>query len=152
MLSLENWNMLHSLFGAKAYFPLGEFVRTNRQKSRNGSYLFAANFFASQSSPITSPDSRFRFASREQSRQVENRLKLFTVLYVSLACITALRSSGDVQPRDVRPKIYCPCSFLKFIINLAARFCNFWRRSMRPLPCNGNTSQNKYSCLIRDNF
>ena len=32
----------------KAYFPLGEFVRANRQKSRNGSYLFAANFFASQ--------------------------------------------------------------------------------------------------------
>ena len=29
-------------------FPLGEFVRANTQKSRNGSYLFAANFFASQ--------------------------------------------------------------------------------------------------------
>ena len=32
----------------KARFPLGEFVRANRQKSRNASYLFAANFFASQ--------------------------------------------------------------------------------------------------------
>ena len=33
---------------SKARFPLGEFVRANRQKSRNASYLFAANFFASQ--------------------------------------------------------------------------------------------------------
>ena len=32
----------------KARFPLGEFFRANRQKSRNASYLFAANFFASQ--------------------------------------------------------------------------------------------------------
>ena len=32
----------------KARFPLGEFVRTNRRKSRNASYLFAAIFFASQ--------------------------------------------------------------------------------------------------------
>ena len=35
-------------FYTEAYFPLGEFVRANRQKSRNSSYLFAANFFASQ--------------------------------------------------------------------------------------------------------
>ena len=28
----------------KARFPLGEFVRANRQESRNASYLFAANF------------------------------------------------------------------------------------------------------------
>ena len=34
--------------GFKARFPLGEFVRANRQKSRNASYMFAANFFASQ--------------------------------------------------------------------------------------------------------
>ena len=33
---------------SNARFPLGEFVRANRQKSRNASYLFAANFFASQ--------------------------------------------------------------------------------------------------------
>ena len=33
---------------SKAYFPLGDFIRANRQKSRNASYLFAANFFASQ--------------------------------------------------------------------------------------------------------
>ena len=33
---------------SKAYFPLGEFVRANTQKSRNAPYLFAANFFASQ--------------------------------------------------------------------------------------------------------
>ena len=32
----------------KARFPLGEFVRANRQKSKNASYLFAANFSASQ--------------------------------------------------------------------------------------------------------
>ena len=36
--------------------------------------MFAANFFASQFEPITVPDSCFRFASREQSRQVENGL------------------------------------------------------------------------------
>ena len=29
-------------------FPFCEFVRANGQKGRNGSYLFAANFFASQ--------------------------------------------------------------------------------------------------------
>ena len=29
----------------KAYFLFGEFVRANTQKSRNASYLFAANFF-----------------------------------------------------------------------------------------------------------
>ena len=55
-------------------FPLSEFVRANTQKSRNGFYLFAANFFASQFQPITLPDTCFRFASRKQSRQVENRL------------------------------------------------------------------------------
>ena len=33
---------------SKAYFPLGDFIRANRQKSRNAFYLFAANFFASQ--------------------------------------------------------------------------------------------------------
>ena len=39
---------LPTLAAPKARFPLGEFVRANRQKSRNASYLFAANFFASQ--------------------------------------------------------------------------------------------------------
>ena len=33
---------------SKAYFPLGDFIGANRQKSRNAFYLFAANFFASQ--------------------------------------------------------------------------------------------------------
>ena len=32
----------------QARLPLGEFVRAKRQKSRNASYLFAENFFASQ--------------------------------------------------------------------------------------------------------
>ena len=40
LLSVENMS--------KAYFLHGEFVRANRQKCRNASYLFAANFFASQ--------------------------------------------------------------------------------------------------------
>ena len=33
-------------------FPLGEFVRANRQKSRNASYMFVANFFASQTNHV----------------------------------------------------------------------------------------------------
>ena len=37
----------HGFKPNQAYFPLGEFVRASRQKSRNASYLFAANFFAS---------------------------------------------------------------------------------------------------------
>ena len=43
-----NFDMCMNSTRTKAYFPLGEFVRANRQKSRNASYLFAANFFASQ--------------------------------------------------------------------------------------------------------
>ena len=43
-----NCQMATSTIIGTARFPLGEFVRANRQKSRNASYLFAANFFASQ--------------------------------------------------------------------------------------------------------
>ena len=43
-----NFDMCMTSTRIKAYLPLGEFVRTNRQKIRNASYLFAANFFASQ--------------------------------------------------------------------------------------------------------
>ena len=43
-----NFDMCMISTRIKAYFPLGEFVRANRQKIRNASYLFAANFFASQ--------------------------------------------------------------------------------------------------------
>jgi hypothetical protein len=64
---------------------------------------------------------------------------------MSLAFINALRSSRDVQPRAVRAKIDCPCSFLKFIINLAARSCFAIFEDVRrglcqahPKPHNGN--------------
>ena len=66
--------VVHDVSETKARFPLGDFVRANRQKSRNAPYLFAANFFASQFQPITLLDSCFRFASREQIRLVENGL------------------------------------------------------------------------------
>ena len=65
-----NLRLVHTC--RKAYFPLGEFVRANKQKSRNSRDEFfrhAANFNQSRL-----PDSCFRFTSREQSRQVENRI------------------------------------------------------------------------------
>ena len=52
------------------------FARTDKKVEKLRSYLFAANFFRQ---PILTnhmlPDSCFRFASHEKSRQVENRLK-----------------------------------------------------------------------------
>ena len=48
----------------KAYFPLGELVRANTQKSRNASYLFAANFYKSRCRILV-------FASRRANKGVK---------------------------------------------------------------------------------
>ena len=86
----------------KACFPLDNFVRANRQKSRNSSYLFAVNFFAIQFSPVTVLNSCSRFTSREQSRQVENRLK--TELHLIIKLEQPMRAHSDIGSMIARQK------------------------------------------------
>ena len=69
----DNWA---AIFKTKAYFPLGDFIRATRSENKNpATCLFKTGW--GKNSPRTSRK-RFYFfvCSREQSRQVESRLKL----------------------------------------------------------------------------
>ena len=55
--------------------------------------------------------------------------------------VCSIRSSSVFQPKESRVNLDCPVSLLKFIVNLAALFCSFCRRSLRPFPITSQTSQ-----------
>ena len=87
----------HSASAIKARFPLGYFVRANRQKSRNSSYLFAANFFASQ------------FKLKQSFLGLGSQLGLILVLnfsksskFIHLVSLAMSQNTGALEAAGVR--------------------------------------------------
>ena len=81
----------------KACFPLGEFVRANRQKSRNASYLFAANF-----SPTNFNQSRCRilvFASRRANKVTKQKIGFRLVLQAKQQVNNAIQTIVNEMPK-----------------------------------------------------
>ena len=112
LIRILNFCCLMKWLGSKAYFPLGDFIRATRSENKNpATWLVKISW--RKNSPRTSRKRYYFFVcSREQSRQVENRLKICSMISVPSGlvarlclckCLACVHADPNVITKRIRP-------------------------------------------------